>query len=79
MAEWGDTAEGYLSRVGHLSGSLAGGANGAFLLNAATMRRDASIDQLFGAAGSDWFLFAGAGRFLDQVRDASPGEVLSGL
>jgi Ca2+-binding RTX toxin-like protein len=79
MAEWGNPAAGYFTRVGHLDGRLPGGANGPFILDATTVKNDGFIDQLFGEAGSDWFLFAGAGLSFDQVRDPQTGEVVTGL
>ena len=78
MAEWGDTGTDFVTRVQHLSGT-AGGANGPYFLTPATVSNDTSIDQLFGDADRDWFLFTAAGRFADQVLDVTDGDVLTGL
>jgi Ca2+-binding RTX toxin-like protein len=62
MSEWGrnDLALpaklAYDQRVGHLSGSLAGGLNGGTFLNSSTVFDDGEIDALWGDAGLDWFL-----------------------
>lgn len=79
MAEWANTAASLLTRVQHLDNTLPGGANAPFFLNASTVQNDASGDQLFGDAGSDWYLFTGSGMITDQLKDPVSGEVLSGL
>jgi hypothetical protein len=56
MAEWGRTDADYDTRVRHLSGSLNGGLNGAYQLNAATVIDDGAADTLFGdSTALDWF------------------------
>src|SRR5262249_31155950 len=75
MAEWSGAAS-FLTRVQHLSGFLAGGANDPFFLTATTVKNDTSVDQLFGEPGTDWFLYASKGTVLDQLKDPVSGEVL---
>ena len=58
MAEWRRTDADYVTRVHHLDGSLTGGLNGPFFLNAATVHDDGKADQLFGGDGTDWFFAA---------------------
>jgi hypothetical protein len=79
MDEWSNTGTSFLTRVQHLSGSLAGGANTPFFLNSSTVQKDTFVDQLFGEGGSDWFLYVAGGKKPDQVKDAVSGEVLTGL
>ncbi len=79
MAEWGRTDADYNTRVAHLGGSLAGGLNGAYLLNAATVHDDAAVDQLEGDGGSDWFLYTAGGAFKDVLRDKGKGEIATGI
>jgi hypothetical protein len=77
LAEWrheGQTTP-YLTRIGHLNGSLSGGQNGDAYLNAATVRDDGAVDDLFGEANSDWFLIGLA----DRVRDRSSGEQVAAV
>jgi uncharacterized repeat protein (TIGR01451 family) len=78
MSEWGDTGTDFVTRVQHLNGSLAGGANGPYLLNVVSMQKDTAVDQLFGEAGTDWFLFTG-GKKPDKLADLTNGEFLSEL
>ena len=79
MAEWGNTSTDALTRVGHLNGNLAGGANGAFLLNGTTVKKDAAtdtlVDQLFGEGGSDWLIFSSA----DLLKGPESVDVLTSL
>jgi len=78
MAEWSDAGTDYVTRLQHLSGT-PGGANGASFLAAATVKIDTSVEQLFGDAGRDWFLFSDSGLMADHVMDMVDGEVLTGL
>jgi hypothetical protein len=43
MAEWGRTGEGYLTRLRHLRGDLAGGRNGSSHLNANTVHANTAV------------------------------------
>ena len=54
MAEWTRPVVSYATRVSHLT--TGGGLNGSFLLGAATVHDDGSIDHLLGEAGKDWFV-----------------------
>src|SRR5262245_19308616 len=56
-AEWGRRGLGYQGRINHLTGATPGGRNGTNLLTPATVHDDASVDQLTGEAGADWFLY----------------------
>jgi uncharacterized repeat protein (TIGR01451 family) len=78
MAEWSDASTDYVTRVQHLSG-MPGGLNGPHVLTAATVPNDTSVDQLFGDADRDWFLFTASGAMIDQVADVVDGEVLTGF
>jgi N-acetylneuraminic acid mutarotase len=72
-AEWGRTDASYATRVSHLNGSLAGGLNGSFFLNATTVHGNANADNLIGGLGPDWF-FAAAN---DQLLFVFPGEIIT--
>jgi Ca2+-binding RTX toxin-like protein len=81
MAEWARATEGYGARLGHLSGKVAGGANGSFYLSRtdlgarpATVFKDAGPVTLTGGAGRDWF-FASLAR--DHLTDRQTVEILS--
>jgi len=76
MSEWGRTDANYQTRVSHLSGT-AGGLNGGYFLNAATVHDDAALDQLYGQGGSDWFLVTGSGANKDKVNDTVAGEIIT--
>ncbi len=71
LAEW-NSADDYQTRVARLTGTLAGGLNGAYLLNASTVSDDGVRDFLLGLGGADWFL-AGVG----DITDAQPGEIVT--
>ncbi len=79
MDEWSNANTNFLTRVQHLNGSVAGGANAPFFLNNSTVQNDTSVDQLFGGGGSDWFLFTAAGAAADQVKDPLNGDILFGM
>lgn len=55
MLEW-RSATLYGTRVDHLLGTVAGGANGTTLLNGTTIQDDGTLDLFKGNAGLDWFL-----------------------
>lgn len=81
MAEWGRTdlgVLGYQGRVQHLFGTAAGGLNGAYLLNPATVSRDSAIDQLFGDPGlnpDDWYWYSASAKAVSKIKNYSDGEV----
>ena len=68
----------YLARVSNLSG-LSIGANTPFALTRETVRSDASVDLLFGAAGLDWFLLTGRGPAIDWFGGFAVGEEVTWL
>jgi uncharacterized delta-60 repeat protein len=72
-AEWGRTDLAYQDRINHLDGTVAGGLNGSYLLNAQTAHDDGAKDQLDGGGGIDWF-FAGAS---DGLGGRKRGEVVT--
>ena len=78
LAEWagGDT---YAQRVARLSGGATGGANGAYLLDADTVRRGAGSDTLNGqpAGGLNWFFAHQDKPNKDSVFGRKVGEVLT--
>jgi len=69
----------YLTRVHHLDGTVAAGANAASFLDAAAVIRDGAADQLSGEGEQDWFLFAAIDKVHDQVTGGQPGEIFTGL
>ena len=68
----------YLTRVGNLSG-LTPGPNAPHALTRSTVRSDASVDQLFGAAGLDWFMLNGRGLAIDRFAGFETGEEVTWL
>ena len=78
MAEWGDAGTDFVTRVQHLSGT-PGGANGSVLPHRRDGPNDTSVDQLFGDADRDWFLFTASGRMRTRSWTLEDGEVLTGL
>jgi len=72
LAEWSRTDSDYLTRVHHLDGSLAGGLNGPYFLNATTVHDNGAADRLFGGNGQDWFLIGSN----DQT-DQHNGEIVT--
>ena len=50
----------YTTRVGQVEGTLGGGLNGSYFLNASTVQDDGATDRLNGGPGQD-LTFAGAG------------------
>ena len=56
------------------AGSQGGGLNGTYRLNATTVHDDAAIDELFGEAGFDWFIYTGSGAFADHLNDWQSGD-----
>jgi Ca2+-binding RTX toxin-like protein len=79
MAEWGRTDAAFETRLGHLDGSLAGGLNGASLLNVQTVTDDNAIDSLFGNAGRNWFFAATNGASADVLYDLKDGDAVTQL
>jgi uncharacterized repeat protein (TIGR01451 family) len=75
MQEWQNTGSAFLTRVQHLSGSLAGGANLPFLLNVATVQKDLELKQLFAGTGHNWYLFTATAP--GQVMDPLTGDILT--
>jgi Ca2+-binding RTX toxin-like protein len=75
MAEWGRTDADYWTRVGHLFGSLGGGANGSFLLNRSSVHGSTASDALFGGPGLDWFFFTA----IDRLTNVAAGELATAL
>lgn len=73
-AEWLRTDSSYSTRVARLSGTLGGGLNGTYKLNAATVHDDAAIDQLFGEGNQDWFLYTLGGPTGDVLKDKKNDE-----
>ena len=63
MAEWDRTDVSLSTRIAHLRGTLSGGRNGTYVLNATTVTTDHAIDALYGGDGSatpsggnNWFI-----------------------
>jgi hypothetical protein len=79
MAEWSRTDADYATRIGHLNGSIGGGQNGSYLLNATTVFDDSAIDALYGGAGLDWFIAHLNGKSQDQVNGKTSGETATSI
>jgi len=79
MAEWDRTDVSYATRVGQLNGSLSGGLNGPYLLNATTVHDDNTTDLLYGGAGMDWFFAHLSGTKSDRVNGQTSGEVVTNI
>jgi large repetitive protein len=75
MAEWGRTDESYATRVNHVNGSVLGGVNGSYVLNATTVHDDAAVDQLYGGTGMDWFFYTAETLNKDKIHDQASGEI----
>jgi hypothetical protein len=72
LAEW-TSGDSYETRVAHLFGTLAGGLNGSYQLNASTVHDDGARDVLWGDEGRDWFLVSK----LDWILDRCPNETVT--
>jgi Ca2+-binding RTX toxin-like protein len=72
LAEW-SSADDYATRIARITGSMNGGANGAFLLNTNTVHDDGQVNKLYGGAGMDWY-FAGV---LDVLFNRQANEVVT--
>ncbi len=62
LEEW-TSANSFATRVGHLDGTIPGGANGAFLLTPATVETNGFMNELIAGAGQDWFFAHLTGAF----------------
>ena len=80
MAEWGRNDVTYATRVKHLNGSLSGGLNGAYRLNAQTVADDQATDYLYGQwQALDWFFAHTSGSNRDQVNGKQSGETVTSV
>jgi hypothetical protein len=78
MAEWGNTAGGFATRVNHLKGTAPGGLNGPYLLAPPTVADDGEPDLLDGGGGRDWVFpevpgAGGGGQSVVTYVDDDPG------
>jgi Ca2+-binding RTX toxin-like protein len=73
LAEWSRSDIDYSTRIAHLNGSMSGGLNGNYLLNANTVHGNGQADNLYGGSGMDWF-FAG---MMDVIFNQTSGEVVT--
>ncbi len=62
LAEWGDPAAGYHSRVTHLLGPKSA-LNSTYFLNAITVQAGSNLDILSGGPNNTWFLVSPEQRF----------------
>jgi hypothetical protein len=69
LAEW-SSSDDYATRIARLMGTMSGGLNGSYLLNASTVHDNGQADTLVGGAGLDWFLAGMA----DVIRNRTSGE-----
>jgi PKD repeat protein len=79
MSEWGRTDANYTTRINHLNGSTGGGLNGGHFLNNTTVHDEAVLDQLYGEAGLDWFIYTASGSNKDRLNDLATGEAATAL
>jgi hypothetical protein len=68
-SEWARTDVPIQQRMDHLTGAIAGGLNGTYFLNSATISEDSAVDDLSGNGGTDWFFAAASGTWADRRRD----------
>jgi CSLREA domain-containing protein len=68
-SEWASTND-YATRIGHLRGTIAGGANGTYRLTPTKIKHDLADNVLSGSADLDWFL---AKSLVDDVTDQNSG------
>jgi Ca2+-binding RTX toxin-like protein len=73
LDEWRRTDIDYLTRVGQINGSMSGGINAPYYLNAGTVQADGAVNNLYGGAGMDWY-FKG---IMDVLTNVSSGEVVT--
>ncbi len=82
LAEWSRPRVDYGTRIDHLlgptAGGTAGGLNGLYFLNRATVHDDAAVDLLMGGEGMDWF-FSASGRHNDLILGRKSREVITFL
>jgi cyclophilin family peptidyl-prolyl cis-trans isomerase len=71
MSEWSRTDETYAVRVGNITGSTQGGANGSTVFNASTILSDTSADVLTGGTGADLLFMNSTGT---GIRDKAVGK-----
>jgi len=76
MAEWSRTDEGVSpsTRISHLNGTVVGGRNGEYFLNASTVHTDSAIAALYGgdgntipSSGNNWFIASSTGKVKDKA------------
>ena len=77
LAEWGRTDLSYQDRIAHLMGTISGGLNGAYLLNATTVHDDTAADQLSGGPGQDWYLDLADGTAADILVHRKHDEIVT--
>ncbi len=73
LAEWSRSDLDYLTRIAHLTGSLAGGLNGPYALDANTVHDNGKTDSLYSGPALDWY-FAG---MMDVLVNKTPTEVVT--
>jgi PKD repeat protein len=76
LAEWNRIDADFTTRRQHLSGELAGGLNGGYLLNALTVQDDGVADDLYGGPDQNWFIAVG-GPNVDRVNDQKDGDFVT--
>src|SRR5262249_34544530 len=84
LAEWsrldlGTSAASYDTRLKHLQGTLAGGNNGAFLLNATTVHDNGVRDYLYGGTGLNWYLAHVVAGTVVNIVNKKSNEVISNI
>jgi uncharacterized delta-60 repeat protein len=80
MAEWGRTDASHYTRINHLTGGLAGGKNGAYLLTLANVSDDTDKDVLTGRGGLNWFFAHATGAGVaDLITDLGTLQLVMNL
>jgi uncharacterized delta-60 repeat protein len=79
LADWGRTDIVYQDRINYLLGTTAGGPNGSYYLNSTTVQDDSAVDQLYGGAGLDWYLYQATGSYSDILYHRKRNEIATAI
>ncbi len=76
LVEWSRTDEPIGQKYDHIYGNVAGGSNGSYLLNAATISNDNAVDDLDGDNADNLFFGRVAGSKKDKFKNVSAGSLV---
>jgi uncharacterized delta-60 repeat protein len=79
MLEWTRTDLAAAARVEHLTGAVAGGFNGDYLLGPDTVFDDAVADRVEGGNGADWLLASLTGLVPDNLINPQTGDIVTDI